>query len=285
MPLGGILLTVCCGMLTAAVLGIIYGYIIVYDPIIYINIACTFGFGLCIGLAVSKAVRTGKIRNPTLAGAYGLIFGFAGLYFAWVADFWARTKIGISPIAFRPDVLMAYMRIFYEKGAWSIAGNHNANPQTVKGVLLAIVWLVEAGIVVGFATVPAYRSVAGAPFCEHCNEWTKATPGAAALKYDPDIQDRLAQGDLSALDGALRSPDDEDTFTRLSLHCCPKCDSSVFLTVSSMKVRYDAKGNLKTQQKVLLRYLVVDGGVVPRILEAGQRTPPPPATTETATES
>jgi len=274
MPLLGIPLTVFFGAATAAILGLIYSYIIVYDPIIYINMMCTLGFGFCIGASVAKGVRLGKIRNPLLAGAYGLAFGLAGLYFAWVADLWARSGKPFNLAAFQPDVLKWYIRHFYENGIWTIS-NHGQKGDTVKGVFLGIIWIVEASVIAGFATVQAYKSVASVPFCEPCNEWTKTNVGAARLKYNPDIQRRLAEGDLIALDEALGASGTENLFTQLDLHCCPKCDNSIFLSVCTVATTIDKKGNRNVVKKILLRYLVIGPGEVQRILEAGRRVAPP----------
>ncbi len=272
MPLIGIPLTVFLGAATAAILGVVYSYIIVYDPIIYINMLCTLGFGFGIGMAVAKGVRMGKIRNPVLAGAYGLAFGLVGLYFAWVADFWARVAFDLD--AFEPEVLKAYISWFYENGMWTISNHGNAG-ETAKGIFLGGIWIVEAAIIIGFATVQAYQSVASIPFCEACNAWTKDNLGAARLKYSPDIQRRLAAGDLNALDEAFGATGREDVFTQLDLHCCPKCDNSIFLSVCSMKTTIDKKGNRKTAKKILLRYMVLGGADVPRVLAAGRRVSTP----------
>ena len=143
----------------------------------------------------------GKIRNPVLAGAYGLIFGIVGLYFAWVVDLWARTG-RIDPVAFQPRVLVRYIAWFYEHGLWTIS-NHGGKGDTVSGIPLGIIWLVEAGVIVGFAAIMAYKSVAEVPFCEECNEWTKGNSRAALLKFNPAVQQQLAAGELNVLDGAL----------------------------------------------------------------------------------
>ena len=268
MTLAGIPLTIVFGTATAAILGLIYSYIIVYDPIVYINMMCTFGFGCCIGMAVAKGVRLGKIRNPVMAGAYGLMFGLAGLYFAWVADYWAR--IGFNYDAFLPQVLQEYISWFYDNGTWTIS-NHGHGAETVKGMFLAAIWIVEAAVIVGFATVMAYKSVVDSPFCEACDVWTKGNLAAARLKYNPENQRHLSAGDLNALDEALAATGGENLFTQLDLHCCPKCDNSIFLSVCAMTNTVDKKGNHKTVKKILLRYLVVGGSDVPRILAAGRR--------------
>ena len=190
----------------------------------------------------------------------------------------ARTGNPFNFVAFEPEVLKGYIAWFYENGVWTIS-SHGQGGETVRGVPLAIVWVVEAATVIGFATVQAYRSVASAPFCEQCNEWTKANLGAARLKSNRDIQRRLVAGDLTALEEALGATGREVLFTQLDLHCCPKCDNSIFLNVCSMTTKIDGKGNRKTGKKILLRYLVVNATDVSRILEAGRRADAPGSAT------
>jgi hypothetical protein len=272
----GIPLTVSFGIVTAAVLGLAYSYIVVYDPIIYINALCTALFGLAIGWSVAKGARIGKIRNPFLAGAYGLTFGCAGLYFAWVADFWARTKNAFDLAAFEPRLLRAYISFFYEKGLWSI-GHHGQPGSAVSGIALGIIWVIEACTVIGAATYMAYKSVADMPFCEECNQWVKSNPSAALVKYSTVVRQGLAAGDLAVLDHAIGASKNERVYTQLDLFSCPKCDNSIFLSASDVAITIDNKGNRKANKTPLVKHLVVATDDVPRILAAGTRASPPEA--------
>jgi hypothetical protein len=272
----GIPLTVSLGVITAAVLGLVYSYIIVYDPIIYLNALCTVLFGLATGWAVATGARIGKIRNPYLAGAYGLLFGCAGLYFAWVADYWARTESPFELAAFEPSELKDYITFFYDNGMWSIS-NHGGKGTTVSGIALAIIWFIEACTVIGAATYMAFKSIADSPFCEACNQWVKRNPGAALVKYSAVVRQGLAAGNLAVLDNALGASKTEKVYTQLDLYSCAKCDNSIFLSASDVAITVDAKGNRKKNKTPLVKHLVVGADDVPRILAAGKRVSLPEA--------
>jgi hypothetical protein len=270
----GIPLTVCFGVVTAAVLGLVYSYIVVYDPIIYVNALCTVLLGLAVGWSVAKGARFGKIRNPILAGAYGLAFGCAGLYFAWVADCWARSKRPFNLAAFDPNVLTAYISFFYKKGLWSI-GSHGGKGTTVNGIALGIIWFIEACVVIGAATYMAYKSVADTPFCEACNRWVKNNPGAARIKYSALARQGLAAGNLAVLDNAIGASKKDRMHTQLDLYSCSTCDSSIFLSAWDVAITVDSKGKRQTNKTPLVKHLVIAAEDVPRVLAAGKRESPP----------
>jgi hypothetical protein len=270
----GIPLTVVFGVFTAAVLGLAYSYIVVYDPIIYANALCTVLFGLAVGWSVAKGARLGKIRNPIFAGVYGLAFGCAGLYFAWVADYWARTGAFFDLEAFEPGELAAYISFFYEKGLWSIS-EHGGKGTVVNGIALGIIWSIEACVVVGAATYMAYKSVADTPFCEACNQWVKHRPGVALVKYSALVRQGLAAGNLDVLDIATQASKKEATYSQLDLYFCSKCDDSVFLSASDVTVTIDKKGKRQTNKTPLVKHLVIAADDVPRVLAAGKRESPP----------
>jgi hypothetical protein len=269
MPLAGIPLTVVLGSLTAAVLGVVYGYAIVYDPIIYVNIMLTIGFGFTIGKAVSYGVRLGKIRNAWLAGAYGLAFGLGGVYMAWVADFWARVGLHVGLRALEPEVLKSYIGWFYENGFWTIGHGGGQGGQAVTGVALAAVWSVEASVIVGFAAWSAYKGVASTPFCETCNRWTVAAPDVRRLLAPSEAQGRLVAGDLGALAESRLATGREPWYLQLDLAFCPACGQSNFLSVLSVKNTLDEKGNPKVVKKTLLQHLVIAAADVLRVRDAG----------------
>ena len=116
-PLTGLLRAVATGLVVAGVLGVVYSYLVVYIPIIYINFLVTCVFGLAIGWSVGRAAKSGKIQNTFLVGWLGFVFGLAGLYVAWGADLIARIGLEAGPWAFHPRVLLSYVQWFYENGA------------------------------------------------------------------------------------------------------------------------------------------------------------------------
>lgn len=239
MPLVGIPVVVLFGAGTAAVLGFAYSYATVYCPIVYVNFLLTGLLGLGIGWAVAKGARIGNIRNNYVSGAYGLAFGLVGLYVAWVADMAARLGAMGGPAAgdfsqlvvaaFSPSVLWEYIQVFYDKGFWCIS-HHGQGGDTVKGVFLAIVWVLEGGAILACAAGCAYRMSAALPFCETCNRWTvleKAVRRLLPLGLKADSVDRAVAGNVDGLTDLARADGDPATCLELDLACCPNWSSRV----------------------------------------------------------
>src|SRR6266568_3144420 len=135
-PLTGLMLAMLAGLATAVVLGGAYAFAVVYIPIVYLNMLLTMGFGAAIGGAVGYAAKLGHVRSRLMPAMVAVVCGLVGLYVAWGADLLARVGVPIGADvfdAFRPELLMRYMKVFYEKGFWAIGhGVGNNNQQMVS---------------------------------------------------------------------------------------------------------------------------------------------------------
>jgi hypothetical protein len=273
----GIFTASAAGIVTAAVLGIAYAFAVAYIPIVYVNALLTFGFGWLMGQAVGWGAKAGKIRNPFVATAYGFIAGAIGLYIAWGTDCLARFVIPEAlPVsyleAYQPDLLLFYIQAFYEQGLWSIKGG------TVKGIPLAIVWAIEAIVIVGAATYYARAAIVHHPFCELCRHWTKKTVGSRSLSLfgADELLKQLLDGDLTTLD-KFNLAQNEGTTLRLNVATCPACDESCFLTIQQVTVTINKEGKPETKVEALVNNMLIAAEDIPLIQNAG-RIPEPPAT-------
>src|SRR5262249_54015015 len=151
-------------------------------------------------------------RSRVLPAAVGVFCGLVGLYAAWGADSLAR--LGIPPngdvlLAFRPDWLQVYIKLFYEQGFWGIGhgvGNNN-NGQMVSGVFLAAVWLVEAVVILGFSAFIPWKLLGSSVYCEHCERWIDQAKEVQRLSLvaPESAMARIVDGDLSPLDAWPRA--------------------------------------------------------------------------------
>ncbi|MCC6126429.1 MAG: hypothetical protein IT426_15835 [Pirellulales bacterium] len=276
----GIILASSAGIAAAVVLGVAYSFAVVHIPIIYVNALLTFCFGWLMGKAVGWGAKTGKIRNPFVATAYGFLIGLIGLYVAWGTDFLARVVIpgglkGNYWMAYSPNVIWGYMEIFYEKGFWGF--KHGGN---VSGIPLAIVWAIEAAMIVGGSTYFARNAIAHHPFCENCGRWTDIVAGCRHLSLAESQESlaRLLSGDLAVL-ANFNLAQNENVFLQLDLASCPICAESCYLTIQQVTQTYDKEGKLKVETTPLLRNMSIDAEAVPLVLTAG-REPPPEAEEE-----
>jgi hypothetical protein len=83
LPIGGALLFLLGGVLTAAVLAFVYIYAIWYIPFVYINFFLCLGFGLVLGGVLMLLARAGKLRSPIGVGILALLVGLVAVYLEW----------------------------------------------------------------------------------------------------------------------------------------------------------------------------------------------------------
>ena len=271
-PLSGILRAWLVISFCAVLLGCVYPFGIKYLPFLVSNIIQMVVFGGVIGICAERASRGAKIRIKgvvLLLAAYGACLG---LYVAWAVDPLARLDQGF--VAWHPRIWFAYMQMLYEHGAWELEGEQE-DIVGRGGVLLAW-WAAELAISVGTAVAAAmgYRSGFDAPFCNECNQWAKIESAVVELKppsTDESSLERLADGDLSALDDFELASDEDSTCVWLDLTTCPTCDRFNFLTVRLAQKTVDLDGNVDIASHELLSNVRIDATQLERIREK-QRT-------------
>lgn len=272
-PLIGWLLAAAAGVPMAIVGGVIYAFATVYIPIIYLNFLLTFIFSISIGLAVSWGAKRGHVRSPNIVGTIAGCAAIIGMYAAWGADMLARVGAENVPSVwscFEPEELWAYVKAFYEQGQWTIG--HSKEP--ISGIPLAIVWIIEAGGVIGFAMYWARNDLESLAYCERCGCWTRAR--LARLLDGTHIHAlvrRVRDGDLTALTEIPAAPRDAKQQLLLETSGCQHCGESNFLTLTNVTKTVDKKGKESINKSVMVDKLVLGASDV-ALIEA---EPPPPA--------
>jgi hypothetical protein len=268
---GGLLLYVLGGVATAAVLALVYVYAVWYIPLIYVNFFATVGFGLVLGLVLSRLARAGKLRNPALAGGLALLVGLVAEYLQWgvyltllvnttdVDEFGSGLRqFSIASTTFSPDLflniisrpgaMLSVISQVSETGSWSLFGAQ------VSGVVLWLVWLVEAVIVVGLPALTA-RSAAKAPYSETAGEWAveeAMTRRAPLFTVAGEAAAALQSGQLQPL--AVNS---DPVFCRLKLYAAPNDATCRYASLEQVRIDIDDKGKTSEKTVDLLEYLVL----------------------------
>lgn len=256
-PIGGAIRTTIEGIAAATFLAIIYSYAINYIPIVHANILLTLGFGAVIGVIVSYESRSTKIRNTLIPAAIGLVCGMAGLYVAWAVDFKARSGIpGLGLFAgLDPTVLVPYIQWFYENGAWGIGKGGGV----VSGIPLAIVWLAEAGVIVGLAAAIPWGAYKTNVFCESCDKWAQSTPDVLRLTdtATEEVLGRLRDGDFAVIHQTVRAQPGADSFLRVKLDCCDSCGETNCLGLDQVKIQVDKDGKPSEKANTLVNRMLI----------------------------
>ncbi|MCP4216814.1 MAG: hypothetical protein GY765_19340, partial [bacterium] len=156
----GLLFMLLLGTVTSICLPVIYGYCLQVIPYIWIRLFLTCVVALAVGALIGLSARLGKVRNPLLASALGLLFGLLAEYVGWVA--WLYAFSGQQALIFSPDEIYTIMKEIAGTGLWSF---HGFAP---KGATLFMVWGIEALIIIIPAAAIPFTMI-GIPYCETCS--------------------------------------------------------------------------------------------------------------------
>src|SRR5438045_7473258 len=163
----GPIVALTAGAVAAIPLGIIYSYLIKWIPFIYLNFLVTAGYGFAFGFMTSLLMKWGKVRNGSIALLSSAAVGMLAWYGSWNGC--ARALVGSEiPWLLTPPQLTAFIKILYQEGSWGIG---MSSSQAVSGIPLAIIWLIEGGLIVGLTTFIGYGSIARTPYCELHECW------------------------------------------------------------------------------------------------------------------
>ena len=234
--------------------GVLYGVAVHYQPFVYFNALMTLGVGYLIGKVVARSGRGLKVRSSPLVLATGMMVGIAAYYGACVG--WVSAISEWQYIVVSPAVLLEVLREVAVYGAWSIGS------LTFTGWGLYSVWLTEAAVLIGLATLVPYNWVSTAVFCESCGRWaddeTVIQPFTAV--QDPDaMREKLEAGELDALgDLQAASDDDDDHFADIVLSRCPGCDGLHVMTLRNVVLKTDKDGKVERNETPVVQNLLID---------------------------
>lgn len=247
-PQGLLLMALAAGGVAPA-LGVVYGYLVAINPLIYVNFLATLCCALGVGFAVGFAARLGKVRNWKLTGVFALLGGLALFYAQW----WATLRAYGAPTPFdQPAAFWPAALALADSAPWTLRGHAPGS-----GVLLTV-WSVEAAILVGGAALVGFGSLTD-PFCEKCGVWAVARLQVAPLDSVGDgeqLRARVERGDLGALrelDTVQASP----SYASIKLISCPKCSELRVATVEQVDIQ-ESKGERKENRHVVLENVLID---------------------------
>ena len=89
MPLGGSILFLILSAVAVTVLGLIYGVLIFYIPIVQLSAFAVIGYVIAVSAVLNKSILAGKILNPIFTALAVFVFSIYAEYIGWVA--WIAT--------------------------------------------------------------------------------------------------------------------------------------------------------------------------------------------------
>jgi len=229
-------------------LSMIYVLATYYIPFVYLNFLLTVCFGGVCGYAVALGGKLGKVRNVTLYLTIGLLIGILAEYCQWVV--WVYVHSGYKDWIFAPNGLYNFISAVAADGFWTMFGI------TVKGKLLYSIWLIEGLIIILCAPSGAYGYLLSTPFCEECKKWFKSRENLnimplEAIVAPAVIRNHLIAGDCSTLLDLNMKNSKGDSYTKLKISSCPKCDRFHVLSIYAVAVSCDEDGEYEAESPVI----------------------------------
>ena len=271
-PLFGTVLMMGCGIVAATVLSFIYAFVAYWNPLVYITVVATGLFGLGVGIAVNAGATLGKVQNPLYARLVGVVMGLLSVYLCWAFYLWAAQKgdvelclrLGIQApeLSFDPMRMYEVIQWIADNGLWSMFGG------TPKGWGLYSLWAIEAAVI--FLATVVIAGGNESPFCEPCNAWTDDAENLLQLEntnYE-DLRLDLEEERYERLDELHTGQHNPKDCLRVTLHTCPKCDESNFMTIKHVEVTVDSDGDEQEDETDIVNRLIIPAELVTHLQTA-----------------
>lgn len=233
------------GLVCGAAVGLFYGIINVWNPLIYFQIVGTvLGAGL-VGFILNQLAGAAKCRSTLCVAISGLLGGIVLLYFSWVGFQWMCLQrlvdqpvdIRISDIALSPAGMWSMATAMATDGWFSLFGMDG----TIKGPLLWCIWVIEAAILLFGPMAIGAAIFSDRIFCEDCKVWVRSKKGAQRIAVTRTTEVMAQNCDLEALAEAPidMSVTSVGSYFRVDHALCEKCQNTGTCSVVKVEVTRD----------------------------------------------
>jgi len=266
----GLTVAIVGGLISAVVLGFVYAYVDLYNPLMIVSFLATCGFAAGVGFVTGALMRWGHVRNNAMTKSVSFAVAVVALYAAWI--FWIfavaqKSEPGLVPfnpweLAIRPQVVWDIVREINDVGVWTIGGHvgsSSSGREPVKGIFLWLVWAAEAVAVLWIAVLVAVQMASSVPYCETCRKW--CPKGKRLFSTPPGndgvLKQRLEAKDFSYLIGLGPGGPLPSRWYEAYLHGCEGCRSLYTLTVNAVTMDINKKGEQKRTETVVVDKLLL----------------------------
>jgi len=269
--------TMAVSIIVAVVAGVLYGIVVYYMPIIYINVILCIGMGVGLGYLVRWLAMKQHIRNVPVIMLTGLVAGLAAEYAAFVG--WLMPVTDWTEVIIEPRDLSVTLHLAADQGVWGFSKG-----APVSGVMLYLFWLAEGLVIVGAATKFAVADLRTTPYCENCGRWLTEQTLIGPFEPIADVQamrGSLERGDFAVIGDvkSLTAPSADGRFAEFELRDCPTCDEMAVMTVRNVTITVDKEGKATRSDTPIVQCLLIDK---PSCELIKQLTPQPEAATTEA---
>ena len=260
------------GLIAAFVLGGLYGLAVSYNPFIYINFLMTCCTGLVTGALVATVAKKSKTTSRISISLMALLSGLLAAYVENAVYVHIEVKtvypISVYELLTHPHVLLGFMQLIAEQGAWSFKGT------TPTGWELYSIWLIEAAVIMASSVYAAARSIMRSAFCAIDNQWMDKVTTISDLELLQkvnlsELQKQVLNGNISNLLELNPHPSGTLERTVIEIIECSICHSQKLLNVKTFSIT-PAKGKKDIIEKSWKKKIIIDDACCKQLLALGK---------------
>ncbi len=254
------LMTVLVGLPLMVTLAAAYSYLVVYLPIGgWITLVLVGGYAWLVGLATSILGKQSHCRSLAAMRLCGLVLGLTALVFAWLWFVQALVNRQAEPgegvtvidLARHPAATWEIITAVNAEGWYSI------KKLTPSGIVLWVMWAIEALVVVGVPLLMAPSRIEHEAYCETCGRWSGVTE-TRHLEPTPQVLEQpIAEITPHQLFGLTRLGQPVLPAIRAELLECPVCKTFHGLRYARQRQVFDDKGKSSTTTEPVAGILVL----------------------------
>ena len=249
-------------------LAYLYQMLLEWIPFIYVTFILTIIFGACLGAFGRLVVKAGSVRNVLIAGIIGLVIGggshAAKFWFQYERILWEAAEIKAEEEnktveqahqEMRRDLsFWQHIKLRVDLG-WELNGG-----APIAGFFVYLIWLIEAGIVIGLAVMMP-NAASKEPFSEKTGQWASEESTIMMLPIDnPEMVDKISQA--TDVDQLLTIPipksDETNQFAVYVVNSIMGQDmEDAYLTVNLTTITYDKDGTEQKKEQPLVKYAIL----------------------------
>jgi hypothetical protein len=238
-------------LVVGPIVGMVYGFVIAFNPFVYVNFIATFIAGGLTGMAVGKMSKPGRVRSLGACAVAGLVAGLGFEYTQWWATlYYYGVEIPLS----EPGVIWSYVGELADLEPWTLMG------VSIGATGFMALWSVEGLILVATPALLAMTE-GSTPYCERCGTWVVEAEPIGPFDFVSDVERltaRVDRRDLDELKAFGRPEVTEDRYSTITLASCTGCQGLRLATVKNVEIEVERDGDEKRNESEILTHVVLD---------------------------
>jgi hypothetical protein len=237
------------GPILMALLSIIYAYINVYNPFIYVTMLVFIGLLSGILFIQKIVIRLSKCRNTNTSIVYGILTGLFGLYSIWCAFIYVMFRRENIPVDLY-NIILSPSLVYNTANNLSILGLYELFGISIKGGLLWFIWIVEAIGIIGAGAIGGFVAIHEQVFCEDCNKWANELNDDIRLAIENrDEAKKIIDSDIEKILSFEIQENLNTEHIKVNLHQCSKCQNTNTVNVDLITYETNQKGEVKEKSE------------------------------------